>query len=88
MSAPWDDVEGLFTVGDDYLLARDGDEMRLLLDRVLADADLARHLVQHGRRTIVERHTCGHRVDELLAIATELGIEEPPAAAAAAGTTS
>ena len=53
VSAPWDDVEGLFTVGDDYLLARDGDEMRLLLDRVLADADLARHLVQHGRRTIV-----------------------------------
>ena len=88
VSAPWDDVEGLFTVGDDYLLARDGDEMRLLLDRVLADADLARHLVQHGRRPIVERHTCGHRVDELLAIATELGVEEPPAAAAAAGTTS
>src|SRR3954454_256762 len=88
VSAPWDDVEGLFTVGDDYLLARDGDEMRLLLDRVLADADLARHLVQHGRRTIVERHTCGHRVDELLAIAAELGVEEPPTAAAAAGRTS
>jgi hypothetical protein len=29
----------------------------------------------HGRRTILERHTCEHRVDELLAICRELGLE-------------
>jgi spore maturation protein CgeB len=73
--SPWDDVEGLFTAGEDFLVASDGDEMRRLIERVLRDRDLARHLVQHGRRTILERHTCGHRVDELLAIAAELGVE-------------
>jgi spore maturation protein CgeB len=88
VSAPWDDVEHLFEVGDDYLVARSGDEMRTLLDRVLSDHDLARHLVQHGRRTILERHTCGHRVDELLAIAAELGIEDAEAEAVAVGRSS
>jgi spore maturation protein CgeB len=73
--SPWDDVEGLFTAGDDYLVARDGGEMQRLLEQVLRDADLARHLAQHGRRTILARHTCGHRADELLAIAAELGLE-------------
>ena len=72
--SPWDDVERLFTAGDDYLVARNGDEMRTLLDRVLRDGELARHLVQHGRQTILTRHTCAHRVDELLAIAAELGV--------------
>jgi spore maturation protein CgeB len=76
--SPWDDVEGLFTAGEDFLVASDGDEMRRLIERVLRDRDLARHLVQHGRRTILERHTCGHRVDELLAIAAELGVETAP----------
>lgn len=71
----WDDVEGLFTPGEDFLVAHDGDEMRVLLDRVLRDRELARHLAQHGRRTVLERHTCGHRVDELLAVAAELGVE-------------
>jgi spore maturation protein CgeB len=76
--SPWDDVEGLFTPGDDYLVARDGEEMRLLVERVLRDRELARRLAQHGRQTILARHTCGHRVDELLAVAAELGL---PAAA-------
>jgi spore maturation protein CgeB len=73
--SPWDDVEGLFTAGEDFLVASDGDEMRRLMEQVLRDPELARHLAQHGRRTILERHTCGHRVDELLAIAAELGVE-------------
>jgi len=86
--SPWDDAEGLFTPGDDYLVARDGGEMRVLLDRVLRDRELARHLAQHGRRTILERHTCGHRVDELLAIAAELGVETAEVDAAATRTVS
>jgi spore maturation protein CgeB len=88
VSAPWDDVEGLFSAGDDYLLARNGDEMRTLLHRVVSDQGLARHLAQHGRRTILERHTCAHRVDELLAIAAQLGIDEPSGAATAVGRSS
>jgi spore maturation protein CgeB len=76
----WDDVDGLFTAGNDYLVAATGDQMRAHLSAVLRDRELASHLAQHGRRTILERHTCGHRVDELLAIAAELGVEtEQPA---------
>jgi len=68
VSAPWDDVEGLFRAGDDYLVARDGAEMRRHLHDVLNDQDFAEHLSRHGRQTILDRHTCTHRVDELLAI--------------------
>jgi spore maturation protein CgeB len=71
----WDDVEGLFRPGEDFLLALDGKQMSVNIEAVLRDRDLARHLAQHGRHTILERHTCGHRVEELLAIAAELGLE-------------
>ena len=78
VSSPWEDVEGLFTPGRDYLVARNGEEMKRHLRSVLNDPDLARELAEHGRRTILERHTCSHRVDELLEIARDLG---PPGTA-------
>jgi len=39
---------------------------------VLADAELATPLARNGRATILARHTCAHRVDELLTIIEEL----------------
>jgi spore maturation protein CgeB len=72
VSAPWDDVEGLFTAGQDYLVAADGQAMTRALRDVLADRALARALAEHGRQTIEARHTCAHRVDELLSIAGSL----------------
>ena len=74
VSAPWDDVEGLFTRGDDYLVAGNGDEMTRALRTVLRDAELAEELAARGLRTIEARHTCAHRVDELLAVCDELGV--------------
>jgi spore maturation protein CgeB len=74
VSSPWDDTDGLFTAGDDYLVARDGKAMERCLREVLSDQAMARRLAQHGRETILARHTCSHRVDELLAIVDELGI--------------
>jgi spore maturation protein CgeB len=76
VTAPWDDVEGLFTPGRDFLVARDGKEMVALLRELRADDGLARALAEHGLRTIRSRHTCGHRVDELLAICAEVGVRE------------
>ncbi|HEU0130342.1 MAG TPA: glycosyltransferase [Mycobacteriales bacterium] len=74
--APWDDAEGLFTPGADYLTVANGREMERALDDVLHDAALAASLREHGLRTIRDRHTCAHRVDELLAICrTDLGLE-------------
>ncbi len=70
--APWEDAEGLFSPGRDYLVARDGAEMTKHLRAVLGDAALARELSSSGLRTIRERHTCAHRVDELLGIVREL----------------
>ena len=70
--APWEDCEGLFEPGEDFLLARDGAQMRRQLRDVLHDPGLARALAEHGRRTILARHTCAHRVDELLAIHAEI----------------
>ncbi|HWL53699.1 MAG TPA: glycosyltransferase [Chthoniobacteraceae bacterium] len=72
VSAPWEDSERLFTEGKDYLLARDGAEMRCHLDRLREDEELAHSLAQHGLETIRARHTCAHRVDELLAVAAAL----------------
>jgi spore maturation protein CgeB len=68
-------VEGLFAPGTDFLVARDGREMERHLDDVLHDPALAQSLRDHGLATIHARHTCGHRVDELLGICGELGID-------------
>jgi spore maturation protein CgeB len=66
ISAPWDDAEGLFRRGEDHLVARDGAEMRRHLRAVLEEPGLARALADEGLATIRARHTCAHRVDELL----------------------
>jgi spore maturation protein CgeB len=79
--SPWDDTEGLFTAGRDYLVGNDEDEMAAQLEAALSDRRLARSLVQHGLRTIRARHTCTHRVDELLEIAREIGVADAAAAA-------
>jgi spore maturation protein CgeB len=71
VSAPWDDVEQLFSPGDDYLVARDGKEMAEHLAEIMADRDYAADLAARGLATIRARHTCAHRVDELLAIYEE-----------------
>lgn len=72
VSAPWDDVEHLFSPGDDFLVARNRREMTSRLRDVLSDAELAAALTRHGLDTIRQRHTCAHRVDELLAAAALL----------------
>ena len=70
--APWEDVEALFTEGRDYLTAQTGREMTAQLKRLLNSDAKRSSLGEHARRTILRRHTCGHRVDELLEIAAEL----------------
>ncbi len=72
VSAPWRDSEGLFRPGTDYLVARDGDDMTTHLQALAADPALRRALATAGLETILARHTCAHRVDELLAIVATL----------------
>ncbi|HKT85776.1 MAG TPA: glycosyltransferase [Novosphingobium sp.] len=80
--APWPDSEGLFRPGTDYLVARHGAEMTRHLRALKSDAHLRRELAGNGLETIRARHTCAHRVDELLAIVE--GISAPPQTEAAA----
>ena len=82
--APWEDCEGLFTPGEDYLIARDGEAMRHHLAALRADPDFAGALAEQGRATVIARHSCAHRVDELLAICRWLGRELTPPEMAAA----
>jgi spore maturation protein CgeB len=72
--APWLDSDGLFSPGQDYLIASDGKQLQRHVRELLADPDRAASLAAHGRRTVLARHTCTHRVDELLRIAAELGV--------------
>jgi spore maturation protein CgeB len=66
VSAPWLDSENLFRGGEDFLFARDGQEMVSQLEAVLSNTRLARCLAASGLETIGARHTCAHRVDQLL----------------------
>ncbi len=68
VSAPWQDTEGLFRPGQDFLMAQNGNEMEQRLRDVLHDESLAQNLSRSGLETIRNRHTCAHRIDELLNI--------------------
>jgi spore maturation protein CgeB len=70
--SPWDDAECLFERGKDYLVAQDGEEMKKHIRALLSDKQMARELAENGLRTILSRHTCAHRVDELLSIYDEV----------------
>ncbi|HKH73725.1 MAG TPA: glycosyltransferase [Vicinamibacterales bacterium] len=72
VSVGWNDVEGLFTPGDDYLVADTPSRMRSHLASLRADETLRKALAAHGLDTIRRRHTCAHRVDELLAIVRQM----------------
>jgi spore maturation protein CgeB len=72
ISAPWDDNEQLFTPGEDFLVARNGGEMKKHLRTLLSDSSAAHTIAQRGMATVRTRHTCAHRVDELLNIFMEL----------------
>jgi spore maturation protein CgeB len=75
ISAPWNDAEHLFRPAEDYLIVQNGDEMRARLRDVLSDADLAASLARSGRETLIARHTCRHRVDELFSILADCGTD-------------
>jgi spore maturation protein CgeB len=72
VTTPWSDVEHLFAPGA-YVTARSEQEMVKVLARLRDDPEFSGELAAAGRRTIVERHTCRHRLNELDAILAGLG---------------
>lgn len=71
VSAPWDDVERIFPEGS-YLRAADRGQMKQALRSLLHDPELALATAARGLRAISDRHTCRHRVLQLLQIAAEI----------------
>jgi spore maturation protein CgeB len=72
VSAPWHDTEGLFQAGEDYLIAKTGVEMKRHLKALIDEPDMAQEIARSGLRRILSRHTCRHRVDELLDICQKI----------------
>jgi spore maturation protein CgeB len=68
LSAPWQDSENLFRIGEDFLMVSSGAEMAAQMKRLKHDPDLRRSLAAKGLETIRARHTCAHRAEELLEI--------------------
>ncbi|MFP4143822.1 MAG: glycosyltransferase [Phycisphaeraceae bacterium] len=73
--SPWQDSEHLFRPGQDYLVAHDGAEMEHHIERVLQSDRRRDRLIEHGLETILKHHTCTHRVERILEICRELGLE-------------
>lgn len=75
--APWDDCEGLFRPGQDYLVAASEAEMVRHLKALAGDPALRASLIANGLETIRARHGCAHRVDQLLAIVEAMSAPLP-----------
>jgi spore maturation protein CgeB len=76
VSAPWEDVEQLFP-RDAWMRVANGAEMKQALRAVMRDRELSTELKQKGLRAIAERHTCRHRVLELLDIVNSIRSDRP-----------
>jgi len=72
LCAPWQDAEQLFRPGEDYVVARSGAEMKVRLEELLRDGAARRQIGESGRQSILQRHTCAHRAEQLLDICEEL----------------
>ena len=70
-SAPWSDAERLFAPGD-FARVSSGAQMQATLEALLGDPASAAAMAERGRATVLARHTCAHRVDELLTILDQL----------------
>ena len=75
LSSPWNDSENLFTPGKDFVFARNGEEMKTWMQKVISDRQFVKELTEHGLQTILQKHTCVHRVNELYTICGELGVK-------------
>jgi len=67
ISAPWDDTERLFREGD-FLFVRDQQEMTRAIEYLLTDQAAAQEQARRGLETVLARHTCRHRAEQLLDI--------------------
>jgi len=71
ISAPWLDCEQLFRP-DDFRVAHSTGEMKTALRELLTNAKAAEQQAARGLETILARHTCRHRAEQLTSICQEV----------------
>ena len=71
ISAPWRDTEQLFREGD-ICLVRNSTEAISAIEYLLREERTATDQAQRGLATILSRHTCMHRAEELTEICEEV----------------
>jgi spore maturation protein CgeB len=76
VSLPWQDTDRLFEADVDYAVAHSPRQMRELLAWLCRDDQARQCFGEHGRATILARHTCQHRADQLLGL---LSLSDPRA---------
>ncbi|HEV2131437.1 MAG TPA: glycosyltransferase [Longimicrobiaceae bacterium] len=72
LSTPWEDRERLFREGKDYLMVHSPSEMREQMLRLSRDEDARARLAENGLETVLTRHTCDHRAEQLEGIYAEV----------------
>lgn len=65
---PWDDREGLFRPGKDYMIAQTPGDMYRAISELAENQEKRASLAAHGLETIRTRHTCDHRAAQLVQI--------------------
>lgn len=76
--APWDDAEGLFPP-DCFVKVANGEAAAAALRLLVQDREFAAETARTGVEAIRARHTCAHRVRELLGILRLLGTRDDSA---------
>ncbi len=71
ISAPWDDLEGLFRA-EDFVRVDSAEQMQAEITRLLDDETARRQIAANGLETIRARHTCRHRAEQLTEICHEV----------------
>lgn len=71
ISAPWEDTEHLFRE-DDFIMVRNSVEMKRAICCLVREKKAAEEQALRGLETILCRHTCRHRAEQLTQICEEL----------------
>jgi spore maturation protein CgeB len=71
---PWSDAEELFRPGQDYVVTQSGEGMRVEIERLLEDDAAREQIAASGLETVLKRHTCAHRAQQLTQICEEIGV--------------
>jgi spore maturation protein CgeB len=71
ISAPWPDTEQLFREGD-FRVVRSTKESIDAMESLLVDENAAKEQALRGLETVLAKHTCMHRAQELTAICEEV----------------